>query len=248
MVGQHMEAVVLAGGLGLRLRSLLGNVPKALAPVAERPFLEYLILQLKKYEFTEIILCVGYKAEKIQEYFGKGDRLGVRIKYSCEWENLLGTGGALRLAQPLISGDVFLVLNGDSFFNINLKTLVAYHQEKKAIATMALAVVKDKKRFGTVDVNWKGEIVRFVEKGEAGASGLVNGGIYVFRREVLNLIPEGRQVSLEHEVFPNLIGKGFYGVPFRAFFVDIGVPEDYLRLQADPSLLLMAVGLKEKGG
>jgi D-glycero-alpha-D-manno-heptose 1-phosphate guanylyltransferase len=242
-----MQTVVLAGGLGTRLKSLLGNRPKPMASIANRPFLEYLLLQLKKYKMTEIILCVGYQGEFIQKYFGDGERWGLSLLYSYEQE-LCGTAGALKLAQGLTRGDSFLVLNGDSFFDIDLKELILYHQKKKALATLALAQVDNTQRYGIVKLDHKGQIVGFWEKMKGGQASLINGGISVFQSEVLKLIPEGRPISLEHEIFPKLIGKGFYGFPFQAYFIDIGVPEDYLRLQADPSRLLMAVGLQKKGG
>jgi len=242
-----MNAIILAGGLGKRLRPLLGNQPKVLARVLDKPFLEYLLLQLKRYSVNNVILAVGYCGEMIEACFGSGSDLGLHLCYSYEPEPL-GTGGALKLAQNLIHSEYFLVMNGDSFFDINLKVLIRYHQKKKALATIGLAKVDDTQRYGAVELDHEGRIVRFLEKTKGGQAGLINGGIYVFQREVLELIPEGRPVSLEHEIFPKLIGKGFYGLPFQAYFVDIGVPEDYLRLQADPSRLLAAVNLKGKEG
>jgi len=241
------SAVILCGGLGTRLRPLLKDRPKALALVGGRPFLEYLLLQLKRYEINNVILAVRHCGEMIEAYFGSGDNLSLRLSYSYESEPL-GTGGALKLAESLIHSEDFLVMNGDSFFNIDLKVLIRYHQKKKALVTIALAQVDNTQRYGTVEVDRKGRIVRFLEKMKGEQAGLINGGIYVFQRKVLELIPEGRPVSLEYEVFPKLIGKGFYGLPFQGYFVDIGVPEDYLRLQADPSRLLTAVNLKEKEG
>jgi NDP-sugar pyrophosphorylase family protein len=242
-----MQALILAGGLGTRLHSLLGDWPKPMAPIADRPFLEYLLLQLKKYGITEVILCVGHKGELIQEYFHQGERWGLNIHYSYERE-LRGTAGALKLAQEFIQGENFLVMNGDSFVDLDLNVLIGYHRIKKALATVALVKVPNIERYGAVEIDEAGKIVRFVEKGQTKSPGLINGGIYVFQREVLELIPEGRPVSLEHEVFPKLIGRGFYGLPLQGYFIDIGVPEDYVRLQADPSRLLVAVNLKGKGG
>ena len=237
------SAVILCGGLGTRLRPLLKDRPKALALVGGRPFLEYLLLQLKRYEINNVILAVGHCGEMIEAYFGSGSDLGLHLYYSYESEPL-GTGGALKLAQNLIHSEYFLVMNGDSFFDIDLKVLIRYHQKKKALATIGLAKVDDTQRYGAVELDHEGRIVRFLEKMKGGQPGLINGGIYVFQREVLELIPEGRPVSLEQEIFPKLIGRDFYGLPFQAYFIDIGVPEDYLRLKADPSRLLMAVSLK----
>lgn len=207
--------------------------------VAGRPFLEYLLLQLKSHHVRDVVLCVGYKGEVIQEYFGRGERLGLRVQYSHETE-LRGTAGALKLAQELIRGDDVLVMNGDSFLDANLRKLLRFHKTHQCLATIALVSTVNPGRYGTVSIDDRGRIVGFVEK-QAAEAGLINGGVYVFRREVLTLIPEDFAVSLEHQVFPNLVGAGLYGVPFRAYFVDIGVPEDCLQLQADPARLLRAV-------
>jgi len=211
-----------------------------MAPIAGRPFLEYLLLQLKKYEIIEVLLCIAHRGDLIQTYFGRGEHWGLHLHYSCEQE-LRGTAGALKLAQKLIQGENFLVMNGDSFFDIDLNVLIDFHKTKRATVTIALAKVEDPNRYGTVEIDNDAKIINFIEKGGSKKSRLINGGIYLFRHNVLDLIPNGQTVSLEHEIFPKLIGKGFYGLPFEGYFVDIGIPEDYRRLQADPSWLLTAV-------
>lgn len=235
-----MQALILAGGAGTRLRPVVEELNKPMAPVAGKPFLEYLLLQLKKREIDEVTLCVGYKAHLIQSYFGSGNRWGIRISYSYE-PDFLGTGGALKLAEELIHEDVFFVMNGDSLFDIELHTVMHYHRNMKAIATLALAHVDDTRRYGTVHMNELGQIVSFIEKREDKVAGLINSGIYVFTREVLNVIPKGRPVSLENDILPNFIGQGLYGVPLEGYFIDIGVPADYIRLQSTPTQLLAAV-------
>jgi D-glycero-alpha-D-manno-heptose 1-phosphate guanylyltransferase len=240
-IGRKMLPVlILAGGFGTRLRPLCGDYPKVLAPIADKPFLEYLLLYLKKHGFFNVVLCVGYKADLIQQYFRDGKQWGISIRYSQE-EIPLGTAGPLKLASSLIKDKDFLVLNGDSFFNIDLDFLVDYHKNNKALATIALVKVNDVQRYGAVEIDSRGNIVRFAEKEEIKGPGLVNGGIYVFHHKVLDLIPEGRAVSLEYEILPRLVGKAFYGLPFEAYFVDVGVPEDYLALQTNPNPLLAAV-------
>ena len=229
-------ALILSGGLGTRLKGVVDDRPKPMAPIAGKPFLEYLVVQLKKQGFRDIVLCIGYRGEQARKYFGDGSKWGVNVLYSHEPEPL-GTGGAVKLAEALVRGENFVIMNGDSFLDVDLKELVDYHLKNEALATMALAEVEDSTRYGAVEINEKGEIESFVEKGQSSRSKLVNGGIYVFNREVFSYIPEGK-VSLEKEVFPKLIGKGFYGLLVKGFFIDIGIPEDYKRLQEEPQVLL----------
>lgn len=234
-----MQALILAGGAGTRLRSVLGdNLNKPMAPVAGKPFLEYLIMRLQRQGIDDIILCVGYKADLIQSYFGDGARWGVHLSYSRETD-FLGTGGALKLAESLIHGDAFYVLNGDSFFDVDLAALARFHQAVGAQATLALASVENAARYGAVRLDAEtGRIVEFAEKDETPRAGLINGGVYLLTRAALDQTPAGQVCSLEREVFPALLAAGaLYGQPCSGFFIDIGVPADYARLQADPTPL-----------
>jgi NDP-sugar pyrophosphorylase family protein len=241
-----MQAVILAGGLGTRLGPLVAGSTKPLAPVAGRPFLEYLLLQLRKGGIADVVLCVGHRGDLVREHFGSGTPWGLTLTYSWERE-LRGTGGAVKLAEPLLRGDDFLVLNGDSLFDVPLADLTAFHRHRGALATLALARAEDARRFGTVALGPAGEVVRFVEKGQAeSGGGLINGGVYVFRRAVLDEIPAGRPVSLEREVFPALVGRGLYGLARDGYFVDIGIPETLARVRADARPLLAAGGGPEK--
>jgi NDP-sugar pyrophosphorylase family protein len=235
-----MQALILAGGAGTRLRPVLPQLNKPMAPVAGKPFLEYLLLQLKKYEIEEVTLCVGYKADLIQASFATGARWGIQVSYSYETD-FLGTAGALKLAEKFVHEEDFFVLNGDSLFDIDLHGLMHYHREMKARATLALAYVEDTQRYGAVGLNELGHIVSFIEKPQVNAASLINGGVYVFAREVLDFIPEGQAVSLEKDILPKLIGRGLYGLPSTGYFVDIGVPADYMRLQSSPIHLLAAL-------
>lgn len=235
-----MQALILAGGAGTRLHSVLEGLNKPMAPVAGRPFLEYLLLQLKKHEVDEVTLCVGYKADLIQSYFSTGERWGIQIKYSYETD-FLGTAGAIKLAGNLIHDEVFFVMNGDSLFDIDLHTLMHYHRTMKARATLALVHVEDTQRYGSVRLNQLGQIVSFIEKREGNGVGLINSGVYVFAREVLDLIPGGQPISLEHDILPRLIGREIYGLPLNGYFIDIGIPADYMRLRSTPTQLLAAV-------
>lgn len=224
-----MQALILAGGLGSRLGRIVAEVPKPLLPVGEKPFLEYQILQLRRHNLTNIILCIEYLGEKIKQYFGDGDRWGMDIKYSEEKE-ALGTGGAIKLAECLVKGHDFLVLNGDSYFDIDLGELIDFHKRQRALATLALLEINQPERYGLVEIDKNYNIVGFQEKGTAAKPNLINGGIYVFNKGLFDFIPEGKS-SLEKDLFPELIGKRFYGKPHTAYFIDIGTPQAYREIQ-----------------
>ena len=235
-----MKALILAGGLGTRLRPVLPDTAKPMAPVRGRPFVEYLVAHLARHGLTEIVLCIGYLGQQLRDHFGDGSRFGVAIRYSDEPQPM-GTGGALKLAEPLIGADrSFLVANGDSFFGADLRALIDDHRRRAALATMALTRVlePDAARYGGVELDDQMAIARFVEKGAAGsAGGLINAGLYLFERRVLEVIPAGIPVSLERETFPRLVGDRFYGLPLSGFFVDIGLPASYQEQQRDPGAL-----------
>ncbi len=229
-----MKAVVLAGGEGLRLREIIRDIPKPMAPVAGRPFLEYVIAQLRRWNFSEIILATGYKSSAIESFFGDGSRCGVRIRYSRE-DAPLGTGGALRLALQLVDDDPFVLLNGDSFADVNFDELLAFHSSHRAVCTVGLVSWGDASRYGKVEVNDNGEVTAFIEK--APGVGYINCGIYAFGRSIRENLPP-YSGSLEREVLPSLIGRGLFGMPTKSFFVDIGVPEDYRSICKSPENLL----------
>lgn len=226
-----MQALILAGGLGTRLRKVLSNCPKPMMQVGSSPFLEYLILQLKRYNLTEIILSIGYLGDKIRQHFQNGRKWGVRIRYSEE-KAPLGTGGAVRLAEDFIKSNDFLVLNGDSYLDIDLNEFIGFHKLQKALATLALVEVHKPDRYGLVEIDKDYRITNFKEKGTVSKSSLVNGGAYIFHKKICSSIPEGK-ISLEKNIFPVLMGKRFYGKPHKAYFIDIGIPEEYDRVQKE---------------
>jgi NDP-sugar pyrophosphorylase family protein len=226
-----MQAVILAGGLGTRLRSLVNDRPKPMASILNRPFLEYQLEFLKKYQVTEVILCVGYLWEKIYEFFRDGKEWDVKIHYAVE-ETPLGTGGALKNAEKLLNGP-FLLLNGDSFFEMNLEELIRFHEIAKLktesfVGTIALSEVPDRNNYGTVGLGVGHSITAFKEKStEEKGPGFINAGIYLLEAEILPQIPSGTKLSLEREVFPFLLNEGFNlaGYAAEGYFVDIGTPE-----------------------
>jgi NDP-sugar pyrophosphorylase family protein len=231
-----MQALILAGGLGTRLRPVLSDKPKPMATVGGKPFIEYQIAWLKKHEVRDLVLCVGYRHEQIRDYFAGGERWGITIRYSVE-EELLGTAGALKLAQKYVTGP-FVVLNGDSFFDIDLSKLVQFHQQMKAerggVGTLALADMEDARDYGAVTLSAKNEILRFEEKSAiAGVTKTINAGIYILEPEILDLIPAAQKVSLERETFPSVLQQGhkLFGYRSSGYFIDIGTPRAYLEFQ-----------------
>lgn len=234
-----MKAIILAGGEGTRLREIIKDVPKPMASVGDKPFLEYLVLQISKWNIRDIVLSVGYKKEIIKTYFTTGDTWGVKILYSEEVEPL-GTGGAIKKAAKLIDDEDFIVMNGDSFLDVDFNQLITFHKSRQSMTTMGLMYVDSTNRYGRVEIDDKGNVIRFSEKG-IDVSGLVNGGVYVFNRKIIDKIPDGK-VLLEKEILPKLINQGLYGIETKGFFIDIGVPKDYLDLCKNSQKLINALG------
>jgi NDP-sugar pyrophosphorylase family protein len=223
-----MKAVLLVGGLGTRLRSAVPSLPKTLASVGDKPFLELLVRQLGSQELRELVMCTGYLAEQIQEVFQDGSDFGATIEYSKETVPL-GTAGALKLAQRYVQNESeFLVINGDTFLEIDFNEFIVSHRKHGSLATMAVVPVENSSRYGTVQVGADGRILGFLEKTGQNTPGIINAGVYVFTNAALTLIPQG-PVSLEHDVFPLLIEQGFYAIEQRGMFIDIGTPDDYER-------------------
>ena len=231
-----MQAFILAGGLGTRLRPIVSDRPKGLASVAGAAFLEHQVKFLRRSGVTEVVLCVGYLHDQIEQYFGTGDRCGLTIHYSVEQEPL-GTAGALKNAEALIRG-TFLLLNGDTHFDIDLEQLVQAHgrtvsQTPQCAGTLVLTAVSDPRAYGSVALGPDGFINEFVEKQQSKPAGrYVSAGIYVLEPSVLTLIPPSRPVSLERDTFPAILASGrlLAGHPVRGLFVDIGTPDGYYRL------------------
>lgn len=219
-------AAILAGGLGTRLRSVVADRPKVMAEVRGRPFLAYLLEQLAQAGFKHTVLCTGYLGEQVKATFGD-TYSSLHLQYSQE-SSPLGTAGALQLVLPLFQSEQVLVINGDSFCNANLSDFWAwYHAKKDAEAALLLTQVPDTKRYGRVQVEPSGQVLKFEEKGDTEGAGWINAGIYLLERRLLSTIPKSRAVSLETEMFPDWIGQGLYGYCSQGRFLDIGTPESY---------------------
>jgi len=227
---RDVKAVLLVGGLGTRLRSVVPSVPKVLASVGKRSFLQLLVSQLRSQGIHRLVMFTGYLADQIEDEFGDGQAFEVSIEYSKE-EQPLGTAGAVKGAQNYLR-DVseFLVMNGDSLLEIDFQSIMDFHRSHDAMATMAVLRVQDAGRYGTVDLDVGGRVRGFAEKTRGDVPGLVNGGVYVFNHAVFQYIPE-QPASLEREVFPRLLNHGMYAQEQHGIFIDIGTPADYARAQ-----------------
>lgn len=240
----NITAVLLVGGMGTRLRSVVSSGPKPLARVGKLPFLELLVRQLQTQGIRRIVMCTGYLAEEIEKAFGNG-RSGsnVTIQYSRE-DRPLGTAGAIKRAQNWLEKEsAFLVMNGDSFLEADLSRLIRFHRDCKGLASLALVRVEDAGRYGTVQVDSEKRVVGFREKTGDAAPGLINAGVYVFNREIFDQIPDVPS-SLERDIFPQVLQRGIYGLETHGMFIDIGTPEDYSRAQALCDRLSSAAGRK----
>jgi len=220
---EGFDAVILCGGLGTRLRSVTGGVPKVMAEVGGKPFLDVIIQYLKQQGFQHIILCTGYQASAVEDYY-KEHSDGLSIEFSRE-EEPLGTGGALKNAKAFIRSDPFFVLNGDSFCAIDFKRFLMFYQEHQTPAVLSVSRVDGSEEFGGIALDECNKITGFYEKEASGNYQYVNAGIYCFTKAVFSLMPEEKRFSMEYDFFPKLIKENIYGFSVENNFFDIGTPE-----------------------
>ena len=230
-------AIILAGGFGTRLQTVVSDLPKPMAPVNGEPFLNYQLNYLKHFGVKKVIFSVGYLAEKIQEYY-KSEYKGIQITYVKETAPL-GTGGGIRLAMEQCTNEFALVLNGDSFFDVDLHEFSKLHINEDSQISLSLRKVNDSSRYGTIETDDNDRVISFKEKSTSTATvtnaGRINGGVYILNKELyLNKTKPEINFSIEKDFFEkqlsNLVIKGF---EFNGFFIDIGIPEDYNRAQND---------------
>lgn len=221
----EMAAAILAGGLGTRLRSVVNDRPKVLAEIRGRPFLTYLLDQLAAAGVRNVVLCTGYLGEQVRAAFGDTYD-NMRLVYSHE-STPLGTAGALRFALPLFSSQSVLVMNGDSFCDVNLHFFSDWHLRHQARASMVLVEVADAGQFGSVEVDPVGKVMGFEEKNMTRRAGWINAGIYMVAVSLIESIPKVGAVSLERTMFPAWIRHGLYGYRCEGKFLDIGTPEKF---------------------
>ena len=225
-----MQALILAGGEGTRLRPLTSTIPKPVVPLVGRPFISYMLRWLREHGVEDVILGCGFMAEQVRDVLGDGSSLGVRLRY-LEEPRPLGTGGALKFAEDLLE-DRFYMLNGDVLTDIDLTEQLAQHVRTGARATLALYPVDDPSAYGLVRLDADDAVRDFVEKPGPDEldTNLISAGAYILEREVLDgMAPAGTNISIERDVFPTLIGRGLYGYEASGYWLDIGTPDRYLK-------------------
>ncbi|WP_210494657.1 NDP-sugar synthase [Patulibacter sp. SYSU D01012] len=229
-----MQAVILVGGKGTRLRPLTADRPKPIVPIVDRPFLAYALEWVARHGMTDVVLCCGFRSDAVVEAIGDGSRFGVHVTWVFEPEPR-GTAGALKMAEEHLQ-ERFVLLNGDVLTDMDLSAQIRAHEATGARATLGLVPVEDPTAYGLVRLDDRDRVTGFLEKPkpEEIDTDLISAGAYVLDRDVLDLIPAGREVSIEREVWPRLVGEGLHGFVHRgAYWMDIGTPQRYVQGVAD---------------
>lgn len=230
MKNNYKEAIVLAGGFGTRLQGVVKDVPKPMAPVNGRPFLTHILDYLIEYQYTRVILSVGYLHEKIEEFFGTQYK-SLEIDYAVETEPL-GTGGGILFAMSKCKTDNVLVINGDTMFKVDLTEFEHFYAAKSCLLSIVLREVDDVARYGSVTIGNDNMIILFSEKGISAGRGFINGGVYMINRALFEKYPRPQKFSFEKDLMEKLYTQErFFAMPSDGYFIDIGIPEDYARAQ-----------------
>ena len=220
----NLDVLILCGGFGKRLKEIGLKCPKPMVEINGRPFLEILIEHISSFGFRRYILCAGFKSDVIEQYFQKKNDGNTYIL--SKEDKQLGTGGGIKKAESYISGSTFIVINGDSICRINLNDFVKFHKSNNASVSMAITNIENVSEYGSVVINDSLEVEGLKEKSDHfKGRGLVNAGIYLFKKKILNQIPSGQKISLEKEVLPSMIGQKFYGYRTTEKLYDIGTPQ-----------------------
>ncbi|RPA65378.1 NDP-sugar synthase [Gordonia oryzae] len=229
-----VQAVVLVGGKGTRLRPLTLSAPKPMLPTAGLPFLTHLLSRIRNAGIRDVVLGTSFKAHVFSEYYGDGSTLDLNLRYVTE-EEPLGTGGGIRNVLPELTASTIVVFNGDVLGGTDVRHVVATHRESDADVTLHLVRVSDPRAFGSVPTDETGRVTAFLEKTQDPPTDQINAGTYVFGRAVIEDIPTGREVSVEREVFPGLLAEGrhIHAYVDHAYWRDMGTPEDFVRGSAD---------------
>ncbi|MCK4795557.1 MAG: nucleotidyltransferase family protein, partial [Desulfobacteraceae bacterium] len=220
---EEINVIILCGGQGKRLQSIVNDRPKPMAEVGGRPFLDILIDYVASFGFRRFILCICYMGDFIRRHYQ--NRKGPLETIFSEEKKPLGTAGAIKKAEPFIGSSPFLVMNGDSFCKVDLRRFLKFHLTTKALSSIVLTNTKDTDSYGNVTLGKSQRIINFSEKTKSHKNSLVSAGIYFFQKEILSLIPANKNFSLEKDLFPSIVDKGFYGYVSTKEFIDIGTPE-----------------------
>ncbi len=222
---EKVTGIILAGGLGTRLRSVTPDKPKTIVEINHRPFITYLLDQMNSTSLKNIIICSGYLSELVEKEIG--NQYGnLEIRYSVE-EVPLGTGGALSLALSKVETDYLLVMNGDSYIDIDLGSFINWFHQENHTAALCAIKKENTSRYGRLTLSSKRMVTSFIEKSSEELPGYINGGIYLFQKKILSSIPKDTKYSLEKSFLPSLIKKGLSGYICENNFIDIGTPESY---------------------
>lgn len=225
------ECIILAGGFGTRLQSVVKDVPKCMAEVAGKPFLKYILDYIQIQGFRHVILSLGYKAEIVLDWIGLQD-YNFRISHTIE-DSPLGTGGAIKFAFEKVMDDKAAVLNGDTYFDVDCDDLYSFHETHDADLSLALKPMKDFDRYGSVELNENNRIIRFNEK-QGCKEGLINGGVYIINRRLFSQLNLPERFSFEKNVMEDRINDlNIYGCIQDRYFIDIGIPEDFEKANKD---------------
>jgi mannose-1-phosphate guanylyltransferase len=230
----QVDAVILVGGLGTRLRPLTLSAPKPMLPTAGLPFLTHLLSRIAEAGVEHVVLGTSYKAGVFESEFGDGSKLGLQIEYVVE-DQPLGTGGGIANVASKLRHNTALVFNGDVLSGVDLRALLSSHEDNDADVTLHLVRVGDPRAFGCVPTDANGVVTAFLEKTQDPPTDQINAGTYVFKRAVIDRIPKGRALSVEREIFPGLLADGFRvcGYVDSTYWRDMGTPEDFVRGSAD---------------
>ncbi|MGN6372067.1 MAG: sugar phosphate nucleotidyltransferase [Solirubrobacteraceae bacterium] len=241
-----MQAVILVGGEGTRLRPLTSTVPKPVVPLVDRPFISYMLEWLREHGVDDVIMSCGFLASGVRNVLGDGSGYGIKLRF-VEEPDPRGTAGALKFAESMLD-ERFLMLNGDVLTDIDLTEQIAQHERTGARATLALVPVEDPSAYGLVHLQDDRSVRDFVEKPSSDAidTNLISAGAYVLERSILELVEPERNVSIEREVWPRLIGDGLYGFPCDSYWLDIGTPQRYLQATFDILEGNVKTGVRER--
>lgn len=227
---KDVDVLILCGGKGKRLRKISRSVPKPMAKIGQRPFLDILISHLSNFGFRRFILSVGYKSRIIEDYYLKNHKKGLKIIFSRE-KKPLGTGGGLKHAQKAVQSQHLFVLNGDSYCRFDPHKFLSFHKKNKSLVSILLRKENNCKDYGEIRISSGSRILAFNEKNDNAKNCWINAGIYIFDQRIFKLMPSIQKFSLERDFFPNLCGRDIFGYKTNGLFIDIGTPKRYLKAQ-----------------